>query len=86
MEYITVADNVISTGNLVVNGSSKYKPFWVAGKVDGTNLNTLSTNGRYGFTVTRDSGYATGVYHINVGSKPCKDAHYIINVHNHSSL
>ena len=35
LEYITIDDNVTSTGNLVVNGSSNYKPCWVAGKVDG---------------------------------------------------
>ena len=68
LEYITIADNVIPNGILVVNRSSKYKPFWVAGKLDATNLNTLSTNGRYGFTVTRHSGYAESVYYIIVGS------------------
>ena len=46
------------------------KPFWVAGKVDGQNLSTISTNGRYGFTVARASGYAVGVYYISFGSNP----------------
>ena len=68
---VIIDDNVIMTGNLVVNGSSKYKPFWVAGKVDGTTSNTLSTNSRYGFTGSRHSGYAAGVYYIIVGSNPC---------------
>ena len=40
LEYITIADNVMRTGNLAVNGNYNYKPFWVAGKVDGTNVNT----------------------------------------------
>ena len=40
LEYITIDYNVTITGNLVVNGNSTYKPVWVAGKVDGTNLNT----------------------------------------------
>ena len=52
---ITIEDDVNVTGNLVLYGSLKYIPCWVAGKVDGTNLNSLSTNGRYGFTVTRSS-------------------------------
>ena len=38
--HITLDDNVITNGNIVVNGSSKYKPCWIAGKVDGTNLST----------------------------------------------
>ena len=84
---ITIADHVVITGNLVVNGSSKYKPCWVAGKVDGTNLTTLSANGKYVFSVTRPSEYAAaGVYYIHVGSNPYKDAHYIINVSNQASL
>ena len=40
LEYITIDDHVTITGNLIVNGSSKYKPLWVAGKVDGSILNT----------------------------------------------
>ena len=58
---IMIDHNVIITGNLTANGSSNYKPVWVAGKVDGTTLNSLATNGRYGFTVTRVSGYSAGV-------------------------
>ena len=83
---VTLEDNVISTGNLVVHGSSNNKPFWVAGKVDGTSVTTLSTNGRYGSTVSRASGYAAGVYYINVGSNPYNDAHYMISVSNQASL
>ena len=86
LEYITIDDHVTITGNLIVNGSSTYKPCWVAGKVDGSSLNTLSTNRRYGFTVSKVSGYAAGVYYINCGSNPCNDAHYIINVSNQASL
>ena len=70
LEYITIADNVEINGNLVVHGSSNYKHCWVAGKLDATKLNTLPTNGRYGFTVTRHSGYAAGVYDIPVFGNP----------------
>ena len=83
LEYMTIDDNVISAGNLVVNGSSNYEPCWVAGKVDGTNLNTLPTKGISGFTVSRASGYAAGVYYINFGRNPYDDA---INVSNQESL
>ena len=86
LEYITIDDNVIITGNIVVNGSSHYEPCWVAGKVGGTNLNILSTNGRYGFTVSGHGGNAAGVYDMNCGSNPYKDAHYIINVSNQASV
>ena len=84
--YITIDDNVILTGNLVVNGSLTSKYVWVAGKVDGTKLNTCSTNGRYGYTVSRVSGYSAGVYYINFVSNPYNDAHYKLNVSNQASL
>ena len=83
---VIIADNVILTGNLTVHGSSIYKPCWVAGKVDRTTLNSLATNGRYGFTDTRVSGYSAGVQYILVGSNPARDAHYILNVSNQASL
>lgn len=83
---VIIDGNVIITGNLTVNGSSNYKPFWEAGKVDGTTLNSLATNGRSGFTVTRVSGYSAGVYYIKFGSNPYNDAHYVINVSNQASV
>ena len=58
---VIIDDDVIIYGNLLVNGSSNYKPSWVAGKIDGTTLNILATSGRYGFTVTRVTGYSAGV-------------------------
>ena len=79
----------IFQGNMTVNGNisaNNIKPFWIAGKVDGSTLSILSTNGRYPFTVTRPSGYPTGVYYISFGDKPYSNAHYIINVSNQASL
>jgi hypothetical protein len=81
---ITVNDNLVITGNLTVQGSTSISggssnPFWVAGRVNGTNLSILKSNGRYGFTVTRPSGFATGVYRIAF-STPTPDANYVISV------
>ena len=35
--------------------------YWVAGKINGATLATISTVGRYGFSVHRSASYATGV-------------------------
>jgi hypothetical protein len=65
-------------GNLTVGGSMP-RPFWVAGKVDGNKMSVLKSNGRYGFTATRPSGFGTGVYEITFDT-PAPDAHYVISI------
>ena len=82
---ITIDDDVIMTGNLVLTWSFKYKPFWVAGKVYGTNLNTASSKSRFGFNVSRPNGYLVGVYSITFGSNPHADANYVVNLINQST-
>jgi len=37
-------------------------PYWVAGRVRGSDLAVLSSKGRYSFTVSRGLGISTGVY------------------------
>ena len=69
-------------GDLIINGNilaTNSKPFWVAGKVNGTNLSTLSTMGRYGFVVSRAATYAAGVYYIDVNTD-YSNANYIISL------
>ena len=79
-DQITIDDDVIITGNLVLNGSLNYKPFWVAGKIGGSNLGISGSKGKYPFTVSRPVGYNAGVYYINFGTNPCSDANYVINI------
>ena len=70
---ITLEDDVLIIGNLVVNGSSKYKPYWIAGKVN-TNGSIRATKGRYAFTRSRAS---VGLYTIrHNGSTPFSDNNY----------
>jgi hypothetical protein len=77
---VTVNDNLVVTGNLTVNGSLiNYKPFWAAGRVNGTNLSILKSNGRYGFTVTRAPDFPTGVYKITFNTA-APDANYVISL------
>ena len=64
-EQVTLDDSVIISGNIVLHGSVKYKPVWVAGKINGANLTTISTVGRYGFTVSRVATVAAGVFTLN---------------------
>jgi hypothetical protein len=77
---VTVNDNLVVTGNLTVNGSLiNYNPFWVSGRVNGTNLSILKSNGRYGFTVTRHPDFPAGVYRITFDT-PAPDANYVISL------
>ena len=74
-------------GDLVIGGTittSNSKPFWVAGKVNGTNLSTISTMGRYGFTVSRAATFAAGVYYIDFNTDS-SNANYIISLTNEAS-
>ena len=74
---ITLEDDVLITGNLVVNGSSNYKPYWIAGKVN-TNGSILATKGRYAFTCSRAG---VGLYTITPnGSTPFSDTNSIVNL------
>ena len=74
--YGTAAIQIQSNINTAI---SNYNPFWAAGRVNGTNLSILKSNGKYGFTVTRPSGFPNGVYGISFNT-PAPDANYIINL------
>jgi hypothetical protein len=77
---VTIGDNLVVTGNLTVNGSLiNYNPFWVSGRVNGTNLSILKSNGKYGFTVTRHPDFPAGVYRITFDT-PAPDANYVISL------
>jgi hypothetical protein len=77
---VSIDDNLVVSGNLTVNGSLiNYKPFWAAGRVNGTNLSILKSNGRYGFTVTRAPDFPTGVYKITFNTA-APDANYVISL------
>jgi hypothetical protein len=60
---------------------SNYNPFWVSGRVSGSNLSIQKSNGKYGFTVSRPAGaeFATGVYKITFNT-PAPDANYVISL------
>ncbi len=50
---VTINDNVTITGDLTVNGTSNVGGFWAAGRINGSNLTIISSQGTVGFTVTR---------------------------------
>jgi hypothetical protein len=77
---VNIVSNDLSVqGDLLVSGSVP-SPFWIAGKVDGSNLTILSSVGRYGFTVERPAGpYTTiGVYRIRF-TPAAPNAHYVVS-------
>jgi hypothetical protein len=76
-----LTNSVICNGNMSIIGGNLigYNPFWVAGRVNGTTLQILGSKGRYGFTVTRPSGFPTGVYKITFNT-PAPDANYVISL------
>jgi hypothetical protein len=78
------ADNLLGNAaiqiqNYINTSISNYNPFWVSGRVNGTTLQILKSNGKYGFTVTRPSGFATGVYRIAFNTAT-PDANYVISL------
>ncbi len=52
-------------------------PWHVAGRVDGTTLQILSSKGEYPFTVTRVGAYPTGIYIINWTQTHPDGANYV---------
>jgi hypothetical protein len=56
-----------------------FKPFWVAGRVDGSTMTILSSRGRYGFNIARVSGYPIGVINIAFDT-PTPDHNYVVNL------
>ena len=57
---------------------NKLNPFWVSGKVNGSTLQIMSTNGRKSFTVTRPAGQTTGVFKITF-AEALTNSDYMIN-------
>ena len=74
---LTIADNLVVTGNLTVNGSS-INPYFVNGYVSGNALTFSDRGGQTTVTVTRASGYASGVYEISMSSPHPRGASYVI--------
>ena len=74
---ITLQDDVTITGNLVVNGSSNYKPYWLAGKVNSSGVLQVS-KGRSSFTSSRVSA---GLYTITPPTtNPFDGTNYVVNL------
>jgi hypothetical protein len=78
-----VTNGLVSNGNINIIGGDLigYNPFWVSGRVSGSNLSIQKSNGKYGFTVSRPAGaeFATGVYKITFNT-PAPDANYVISL------
>jgi hypothetical protein len=78
-----ITSSILCQGNLSIIGGDLigYNPFWVSGRVSGSNLSIQKSNGKYGFTVSRPAGaeFATGVYKITFNT-PAPDANYVISL------
>jgi hypothetical protein len=81
-EFINIDDNVVITGSLTVNGyletgaTVDRNPFWVAGKVNGSNGAIITNKGRVGFSVGKS---ATGFYVITMDYPHPDGSEYIIH-------
>ena len=60
--------------------------FWCGGKVNGSNLQVLSSFGSATFTITRASGFGTGVYKITFNQTHPDGAHYVVNLTTQASV
>ena len=76
----TQIQNAINSAIVTANN-----PFWVAGIVDGTNMNIIATKGQVSFTVSRLTNYPTGVYKITYDQPHPDGANHIVLVHSRSS-
>ena len=77
----TSVSKLAVTGSLTVGGASVQggSPFFCAGRVDGA-ATAISSVGRVGYTVSRPSGFPTGVYRIQFDS-PAPSNDYVISLH-----
>ena len=73
---ITIPANLTVSGTLNVGGLS-YKPWHVAGRVDGATLQILSNKGEYPFTVSRPASYPLGIFLINWEQEHPDGANYV---------
>jgi hypothetical protein len=72
------AHSMYCATDLSIHGNiSGWSSFWAAGVVDGRTLATVSSIGRYGFSVTRPSGFPAGVYRI-VFNTAAPNASYVV--------
>jgi hypothetical protein len=71
---LTIADNLVVTGDLTVNGTSNVggNPYWVAGRVQNTTI--LQSKGQQTFTITM---LAAGFYRINFAQPHPDGSNYI---------
>ena len=76
----TQIQNAINSAIVTANN-----PFWVAGIVDGTNMNIIATKGQVSFTVSRLTNYPVGVYKITYDQPHPDGANHIVLVHSRSS-
>ena len=76
----TQIQNAINAAIVTANN-----PYWVAGMVDGNNLNILATKGQVGFTVSRITNYPTGVYKITYNQAHPDGANHVVLVHSRNS-
>ena len=73
---VTIPADLTVSGTLNAGGLS-YKPWHVAGRVDGATLQILSNKGEYPFTVSRPASYPLGIYLINWTQEHPDGANYV---------
>ncbi len=66
---MSVHDNLTVNGNLNVAGDITYgstiqSPYWIAEKINMANRDVVTSSGQVGFTLSRASGYSTGIVRV----------------------
>ena len=74
-------DDITVSGNIYANNMN---PFYCAGKFNGNDLNIINNIGRKSYSITRPTGYPTGVYYIKFIDAYI-NADYIISITNESA-
>jgi hypothetical protein len=78
---VTIADNLVITGDLTVQGSSNRS----GASSNGNDLSIIASIGFVGFTVPRLTNYPTGVYKITYDQPHPDGANHVVLVHAQSS-
>mgnify|MGYP002810166833 CR=1 FL=1 len=68
-------DSLSVSGNIRVDGTTNFNPFWVAGRINGNNVTILQSKGTYTLTFSRSQ---TVYYHIGLSTPHPDGSNFIL--------